>query len=74
MTISLSQLNQILRRGMEVLNSGFPCNCNWNAELKKPSPEPLTAKQLALQANAIKMMKQLQRAGLTQRTVGNFVG
>jgi len=49
---------------MEVLNSGFPCNCNWNAELKKPSPEPLTAKQLALQANAIKMMKQLQRVGV----------
>jgi len=59
---------------MEVLNSGFPCNCNWNAELKKPSPEPLTAKQLALQANAINMMKQLQRVQLTQRTVGNFVG
>jgi len=35
------------------LYRGFPCNCDWNAELKKPSPVPLTEKQPALQADML---------------------
>ena len=31
-----------LRSGNEVLNSSFPFNVDWKAELKKPSPGPLT--------------------------------